>query len=169
MTTREFLKQAAAIPLLLVLCGVASAQVSDTETFNVTVAPSLSITAPSPSVTIAHDTTDGNQAFAAQTWQVQTNARNGATVVFSTNQAFTHTTDNTYVRDARLDLSIASASPAANWGVTVATDQTDFATADGVATVQAASTKAGNATFDLTVTLSQCCITPWPTGLTKQP
>ena len=128
----------AAVALVVLTCRTASAQ--------------LAITAPSASVSIAHDATNNDQVFAAQNWQVQCNDNQGGTVMFSTNQAFRNTADGTYQRDARLDLSIASAAAFAQWAVTVASDQTNYAAADGVATVQARSNRRGDATFDLTVT-----------------
>lgn len=132
----------------------AKAQVSDTETFTVTVDPTLTITAPTASVAVTHDGTDTNQAFAAQRWTVTQNASAGASVTFSTNQAFTHATATTFKRNAKLDLSLFSSDTGSGWAVTTATDQTDYANAtpDGVATVAATATAPGSAAFDLAVT-----------------
>lgn len=132
----------------------ANAQATDTEGFTVTVDAVLTVTAPSASVSITHDQSDLNQAFGAQQWTVQQNATAGASISFSTDQAFTHTTATTFKRDAKLDLALASSDSGSGWAVSTATDQTDYgaATPDGVATVQAASTAPGDAAFDLTVT-----------------
>jgi hypothetical protein len=130
----------------------AHAQVTDTEGFAVRVPSRLTITAPTGSVLIDHDETDGDQAFSAQQWEVKANSRLGATVSFSTDQAFTHATDSSFQRDAKLDLAIASSAGPASWTLAVASDQTDYASSDEVATVQAGSTRPGKADFDLTVT-----------------
>ena len=136
------------------LVSSAEAQVSDTQGFRVRIPSKLTITPPGAEAFLLHDETDDNQVFPAQKWDVKANARSGATVSFATNQAFTHTVDGTYKADAKLDLAIASSQAKANWAVTNPSDQTDYEAAvpDEVATVQAASTRAGKATFDLTVT-----------------
>lgn len=135
------------------LVSSAEAQVTDTQPFRVRIPSMLTITAPAAEAFIIHDETDDNQVFPALQWNVKANARSGSTVSFSTDQAFTHTLDGTYKADAKLDLAIGSAQAKANWAVTTASDQTDFEAAvpDEVATVQAASTRAGKASFDLTV------------------
>jgi hypothetical protein len=129
----------------------AHAQVNDTQGFTINVPSRLSITAPA-SVSENHDGTTADHAFTAQQWAVKANARHGATVVFSTDQAFTHEEHSDIKRDAKLDLSIASSSGPASWTLAVASDQTDHASSDEVATVQAGSTRPGMADFDLTVT-----------------
>ena len=160
MSRRSILRCAAAIVPLFAICNVASAQVSGNQAFIVNVPANLSITPPNAGVSLTHDETDSDQIFPNQAWQVRANSRLGATVVFSTNQAFTHTLDSTFVRDARLDLAISSASGPANWTIGAASDQTDYASADGVATVQAQSDRPGQAVFDLTVTF---VTTQWDT------
>ena len=57
----------------------------------------------------------------------------------------------TFKRDAKLDLAVNASTGPATWSVTQATDQTDYASSDEVATVAAASNGVGRATFDLTV------------------
>lgn len=157
MTNRHFLTTAfrglvLAFVASFLLASSAQAQVSDTQGFTVNVPSRLTITAPSASVSELHDGTTADHAFTTQQWAVKANARNGATVVFSTDQAFTHEEHSDIKRDAKLDLSIASASGPANWTLAVASDQTDHAASDEVATVQAGSTRPGQADFDLTVT-----------------
>ena len=129
----------------------AEAQATDNQVFTVTVPTVLTITGPA-NVTVAHDQSDSNQAFAAQQWTASVNDVDGATVIFQTNQAFTHTVASSYKRNAKLDLAIASSDAGANWSVSTATDQTNYAGADGVAAVQASSTAPGDAAFNLTVT-----------------
>jgi hypothetical protein len=136
------------------LVSSAEAQVSGTQGFRVRIPSKLKITPPAAEAFIEHDETDANQVFPAQQWDVKANARSGATVSFSTDQAFTHTVDGAYKADAKLNLAIGSSQAKANWSVTNPADQTDYGAAvpDEVAMVQAASTKAGKASFDLTVT-----------------
>jgi len=136
---------------VFLLASPAQAQVTDTQGFSVTVPSRMTITAPA-SASITHDETDSDQVFGAQQWAVKANARNGATVTFSTDHVFEHTVDPTFERDAKLDLAIASSAGPANWTLAVASDQTDYAASDEVATVQAGSTRPGQADFDLTAT-----------------
>jgi hypothetical protein len=157
MTKRHFLTIASNGLLVAFVAGFlmvasAQAQVSDTQGFTVRVPNRLTITPPAPAVSITHDETANDQTFAAQQWAVKANSRDGATVVFSTDQAFTHTADASFKRDAKLDLAIASSSGPASWTLAVASDQTDHAASDEIATVQAGSTAPGKADFDLTVT-----------------
>ena len=72
-------------------------------------------------------------------------------MTFSTNQAFTNTTDSNYKRDARLGLATASSTGPATWTIGTSTDSTDYANGDGVATVTASSDKPGQASFNLSV------------------
>jgi hypothetical protein len=157
MTKRQFLTIATrgltfAFVAGFVLVSAAQAQVSGNQGFNLNVPSRLSITPPSASVSEAHDGSTSDHAFATQQWAVKANARHGATVVFSTDQAFTHEEHSDIKRDAKLDLSIASSSGSANWTLAVASDQTNHAASDEVATVQAGSTRPGQADFDLKVT-----------------
>jgi len=157
MTKRHFLTIASTGLTIALVAGFlmatsAHAQVNDNQGFSITVPSRLSITAPSASVSETHGGTAADHAFTTQQWAVKANARNGATVVFSTDQAFTHEEQSDIKRDAKLDLSIASSSGPASWTLAVASDQTDHAASDEVATVQAGSTRPGKAAFDLTVT-----------------
>jgi hypothetical protein len=136
----------------LVMASAAYAQVNDTQGFKVKVPSRLTIEAPTASVSEDHDGTTSNHTFVPQQWAVKANAKNGATVVFSTDQAFTHEEHSDIKRDAKLDLAIASSSGPTSWTLAVASDQTNHAASDEVATVQAGSTRPGKADFDLTVT-----------------
>ena len=145
----------AVVLFVLGTASVADAQVTDTERFRVTVPSQLTITAPQALVSITHDETDADQPFPPQPWNVTANALLGATVSFSTDQAFTHTLDPTFKRDARLDLSVASSDAPAAWTVLIGSDQTDYdnlVLPDEVATVTAASIRPGDASFNLGVT-----------------
>ncbi len=134
-----------------VLHAQAPAPRTASQTFTVVVPQNISITAPG-AVTITHDETDNNQSFAQQSWVVKGNIRNGVLVSFATGSAFVHTQDNTFQRNAKLDLAVGTTAGPATWTVTKATDQTDYATADGVASVEANSNGVGRAAFNLGVT-----------------
>lgn len=147
------MKTRISLAALTVLLGAVSAeaQVTASQKFTVTVPTNIDITAPSD-VAITHDESDNDQAFPAQQWNVRGNIAAGVSVSFSTDQAFTHTTDSSFQRDAKLDLALASSDGPAVWSVGVASDTTDYANADGQATVQASSDGVGSAAFDLSVT-----------------
>ena len=139
-----------AIALIVSLSSVASAQTTGSQKYTVTVPTNISITAP-VDATITHDESDNDQAFPAQQWTVKGNTLAGVSVTFETDQAFTHTTDNSFKRDAKLDLSINTNSGPATWNISQASDQTDYDNSDEVASVQASSDGVGRATFDLAV------------------
>jgi len=132
----------------------ARAQERATQAFTVRIPSRLSVTPPSPAVTMTHDGTDQDQAFATQSWSVSANARSGATVTFSTNQAFTNTTHAEAKRDAQIDLAVASSESTAGWTVAVGSDRTYHQNGAGEeqATVRAVSNRPGQATFDIMVT-----------------
>ena len=145
---------------LLVLLGVATlmslantsfAQSSASQKYTVTVPTNVSISAPSD-VSLSHDGTDANQAFPTQAWSVKGNVQHGVSVSFATNQAFTNITDNSFKRNAKLDLALGATSGPATWTVSKATDTTDYAGGHGVASVAATSNGVGKASFNLGVT-----------------
>lgn len=145
---RKFIAPALLAALTLGLASSAEAQVTDTETFRVTVNSLMSIQAPTGLVSKIHDETDNDQAFPLQRWLVTANNAIGATAVFETDQCFTHTVDNSYKRDA--DLSLALVSGAA-WTVTTASASTDYVGSSEVVSVAAESSTAGPAAFDSTL------------------
>ena len=147
---RKFIAPALLATLTLGLAASADAQVTDTETFRVTVSSLMTIQAPTGLVSQLHDETDNDQAFPLQRWLVTANNAIGATAVFETDQCFTHTVDNSYKRDADLALTLVSG---AAWTVTTATASTDYNTSLEVVSVAAESNTAGDASFDLGVTL----------------
>ncbi|MEZ6090553.1 MAG: hypothetical protein R3C05_21540 [Pirellulaceae bacterium] len=136
--------------LCLAFSSSSQAQLTDSELFRVTVKPRMSIAAPTGTVSQFHDETDNNQNFPLQRWLVVSNHVAGATAVFETTQAFTHTVDSTYKRDASLSLSLVSGS---TWNVTTPTATTAYASSDEVVSVAAESTGPGSAAFDLAVSL----------------
>jgi hypothetical protein len=114
--------------------------------------PLMFIRGPSVGAFLQHDGTDGDQIFGPQRWWVLTTSRNGATVTFATDQAFTHIEDDECKRDARLDLALGAGSRYARWRVRVPSDRTNYAASNETAVVQATSRTGGWARFDLTVT-----------------
>ncbi len=126
----------------------AQAQTTDIETFRVVIAPLFSINAPAPLVTLPHDESNNDQIFPPQTWLVTSNNAAGAFVSFETDQAFTHTANTSYKRDASLGLSIASGNA---WTVTLGAAQTNYATGTENVAVTAESDRAGAASFLLDV------------------
>lgn len=130
----------------------AFAQTLDDQVFTVTVPSLLSITAPAnQTIDTTTDQTDGNKVFTpsgpTDHWSVTCNSSNGATVDLTALSPFINGTSQ---RDARLDLAIGSGGP--NWGVSVATDVTDYGGGTNTATVQATSTAPGDGGLALTVT-----------------
>ena len=126
------------------------AQKNASQKFKVTVPSAIAIIAPA-NVSIIHDETENNQPFPAQQWIVKGNSLAGVAAAFSTNQAFTHLVDPTSKRNAQLGVSINSSVGAAAWTVTQATDTTDYANNDGVATVGITSNGFGRANVDIAV------------------
>jgi|CXWL01.1.fsa_nt_gi hypothetical protein len=147
---RKFFAPAILATLTLSFAASAEAQLTDTETFRVTVNSLMSVQAPAALVSQVHDETDNDQSFPVQQWLVTANNAIGATVVFQTDQAFTHTLDNSYKRDAGITLALASG---AAWTVTVPSATTDYVGGTEVVSVAAGSNTAGSAAFDIGVTL----------------
>ncbi len=158
MNIKSLLKVVSAV-VVAACCQSAMAQTTDTQRFTVTVPSTLSITAPADQ-SLTHDTTDNNQVFspgslAANHWAVQCNSSAGATVNLRTSTPFTHTSNSTYKRDAKLDLSVSSSdnsSSGAIWSIATASDQTNYVASDNIASVQATSAQPGKATLALSVT-----------------
>lgn len=148
---KNYIRGILALGFVTLMTADLSAQTTATQKFTVSVPTSISITAPA-NVSLTHNETDSNQSFPAQQWVVKGNTLNGVTVSFSTGSAFVHTTDNSFKRNAQLGLSVASNTGPATWNVTQASDVTDYANNDGVATVQATSNGVGRANFNLAVT-----------------
>jgi hypothetical protein len=142
------------IALTLVFASTAAstafAQTSGSQNFKITVPPNISITAPS-NVTITHDQTENDQTFPAQQWAVKGNTLAGVNVTFATNDVFIHATDTSFKRNAQIGLAFKSKTGPATWSVTKASDVTDYAANDGVASVQATSNGVGRGIFDVTM------------------
>jgi len=135
---------------LLSTCMVSTCAAQGQQKFRVNVPAHIGVTPPED-VTITHDESDRNQRFPVQLWGVKGNNPAGVAVSFSTTQAFTHTTDDTFKRNARLVLAIGDTSGPATWSLTQAKDTTDHTNGDGVATVAASSNGVGRADFRLKV------------------
>lgn len=156
-------KIALATLFVLSTSTLAMGQTTDTQKFTVIVPSAISITAPD-NATITHDESENDQFFPAQAWVVKGNTLAGVTASFSTGTAFIHTTDSTAKRDAGLGLIVASSVGPANWTVTEASDQTDYAQNDNVATVQVASNGYGLANMDLNVSFITDGFGTFPAG-----
>lgn len=148
---KECVKVLAAV-VALSMGQSAFAQTTDDQVFTVTVPSLLSITAPAnQTIDTTTDQTDGNKVFtpatAADHWAVTCNSVNGATVNLTALSPFVNGASQ---RDAQLDLAIGSG--ATNWGVTVASDVTDYAGGTNTASVQAQSSAPGDGGLALTVT-----------------
>jgi hypothetical protein len=153
-----------AVAALLVATSVnVNAQTTDTQKFTVTVPGAISITAP-VNANLTHDETENDQIFPPQAWVVKGNSLAGVTASFSTATAFTHTVDATAKRDAGLALSVNSSVGSAAWTINQASDTTDYATNDGVATVQVSSNGFGIATMDLAVSFITDGFGSFPSG-----
>lgn len=120
------------------------------QNFRVKVPTSISITAPD-AVEINHDESDNDQSFPAQSWVVKGNVIGGVTVSFVASTPFTHTTNAEFKRDAKLSLSLGATAGPANWNISQATAETDYAGNSNTATVSASSDGVGRASFDLAV------------------
>lgn len=143
--------------------GTAMGQTTASQKFTVTVPSAISITAPA-NAALTHDQTENDQPFPAQAWIVRGNSLSGVTASFSTTQAFRHTVDTTARRNATLNLGVNTSVGAAAWTVTQATDTTDYATNDGIATVQVSSNGFGLATMNLGVSFVTDGFGTFPAG-----
>ncbi|QDV68503.1 hypothetical protein Poly24_22120 [Rosistilla carotiformis] len=147
--------------LSLAIAASAQAQETDSELFRVTVPSTLSITAPSATVSQIHDETDNDQVFPIQRWLVTANNTGGAMAVFTTDQAFTHTLDSNYKRDAYLTLAKASGDA---WTVTNGSATTNYGSSLEEVSVTAESFTPGAANFDIGVSLVEETFTDLAAG-----
>ena len=127
-----------------------SAMAQSTQVYKVIVPSSVSIVAPM-AVSLTHNETDAPQTFPAQAWAVKGNSLNGVNVSFATTEPFVHALDNTFKRNAKLDLAVGTVAGPASWTVGVASDTTNYVNNDGVAQVTASSNGVGRANMNLTV------------------
>ncbi|MCA9055594.1 MAG: hypothetical protein KDA75_17255 [Planctomycetaceae bacterium] len=166
---RTVLALVAAVAAFVATSNSAFAQAtdSDTQTFTVTVAPVLSITAPVNSTgntvnpTIAHDGTDSNQTFANQVWSAACNNAAGAALSF----VITPFANGTNKRNATLAASVASSDTGSGWAVSGAsTATTDHTAATPNGTVNFGSNASGDATFNIGVTFIDSNYSLLPAG-----
>lgn len=144
------IKYSLAALLVFASASTALGQTTGSQKFTVTVPTGISITPPG-NVALTHDESENNQAFPAQAWTVRGNSLAGVTVSLSTTKAFTHITDTTSKRNAQIGLAVNSSIGSGAWTVTQASDVTDYANNDEVATVQATSNGFGRAVLDVSV------------------
>ena len=146
-----FKKFALSLSLVLFSTATAMAQApTASQTFRVVVPTNISITAPELAE-ITHDQSDADQSFPAQQWVVKGNVNGGVNVTFVALTPFIHTVDDTFKRDARLSLAVASSVGPASWTVTEPTDETNYIAGEDTASVAATSNGVGRANFDLSV------------------
>lgn len=145
----RFVSFAATLAAFVILTNVLLAD-NKSQNFTVNVPSSVSIVAPA-AVSLTHDQSDNPQAFPAQAWVVRGNTLAGVTVNFTTSQPFTHATDSSFKRNARLELALGAVQGPAAWQVITAADQTDYVANDNVADVSAQSNGVGRANLNLTV------------------
>lgn len=157
------IKLAIAALFVATTAGTAMGQTTASQRYTVTVPSAISITAPA-NAALTHDQSENDQPFPPQAWVVRGNSLAGVTATFSTTQAFRHTTEPTARRNAALNLGVNTSVGAASWTVTQPTDTTDFATNDGVATVQVTSNGFGRATMDLGVSFVTDGFGTFPAG-----
>lgn len=126
---------------------------TDSQLFTVHVPTSVDIVAPADA-SITHNETNAPNAFPAQTWVVKGNNSTGVNVSFSTASPFTNVDNNSFQRNAKLDLAVGTQQgpPSTVWTVGVPSGQTDYVNSNGVATVSASSNGIGRANLNLTVT-----------------
>lgn len=134
----------------------AYSDLTDTQTYCVSVPAVLSCTSPAPLVLETHNEADGDFALTTQQWVSECNNGIGGATLFTLTQPFIHEDDATIKCDAGLTISIdnTATDALANWlvvgPVTVRTFY-DVAVPINSATVLAVSTAAGNATFNVDV------------------
>jgi len=132
------------------------AQTTDDQDFQVVVPAVLSITAPPSAISQTHAETDADFALTTQQWVAKCNNVTGATIIFTLNQPFTHTTAPAFKRDARITVALdnSATDSAAVWAVAapvaISTDYDLIVPLNSV-TVAAASAAPGDATFDIDV------------------
>lgn len=157
------IKFALAVLMVAATVNTAAAQTTDSQKFTVIVPGAISITAPA-NVEITHDETENDQSFAPQGWEVKGNVLSGVSVSIATDSHFQHTTETEGKRDAKIDLSIGATTGAANWTVTQATAQTNYANNNGIATVQATSDDSGSAFLNVDMTFITDGFGSFPAG-----
>ena len=157
MSTLPRLRRAHCVILVSVLtCGaVASmavfAQTTGIQQYLVHVQQSVSITPPK-NVELTHDLSSNPQAFPPQSWIVAGNTTHGVTVNFAVTKPFTHSTNASFRRDARLSLATGSTTGPASWAVTQPSASTNYVGNVNGAVVTARSNNVGRANMLLTVT-----------------
>lgn len=99
-----------------------------------------------------HPGTSSDILMTNSLWWARTASGTGSTVTFSTDDPFQNTGNSDYERDVRLRIPNMFVSPGSGWAFDTATDQTNYAAGDDVATVQVSSDTAGVALIVLHVT-----------------
>jgi hypothetical protein len=145
---KTYLRLLALVAVFVLAPSSVHAQTTASQTYTVVVPTSVSITAPA-AASLTHDETNNPQAFPAQTWVVRGNSRTGMNISFASD-SFTHTTDPTFKRNSRLNLTVGTTQGPASWTVGVPASTSSFLTSTP-ATVTATSTGVGRANLNLVV------------------
>lgn len=126
-----------------------------TQRYQINVPQNITITCPETLVIINHDDTDTDQVFPTQTWEVKGNAQPGVTVTFQLTGPFDLIGGsglNHQMRDASLDIAIASTQGPAVWTGSAANISSDISGGTAPPVYTATSTGVGRAFFDLDMT-----------------
>ena len=123
--------------------------------FRLNVPQNITITCPDVLVEQNHDDTDTDQVFPTQTWEVKGNAQPGVTVTFQLTGPFVLTTGsglNHQMRDASLDINIASTQGPAIWTGSATNIASNITAGTAPPLYTATSNGVGRAYFDLDMT-----------------
>lgn len=140
--------------LAMGLIQFSHADTTATQSFVVTVPPTVDVVAPAETVVTSVgevNAVTGARVFAAQLWSVTANTSAGVAVAYSVDEAFTHESDASIKTDASLSVAVLQQNGPASWTVSQATDTTSHASGDEAATVQVTSDDTGTAQIGLTV------------------
>ena len=157
----------AAVLLTCATAGTATAQLTGSVEYCITVPSILSIAGPGSSLSLTHDGSDDPQSFAPQVFTVLSNQIDGSTVNFRCVGGFINSANALLFRDCNLGLSLTGSDPGSNWGIDTATDQTDLTATipDLIAEVTASSDSPGNAVFELSVAMDGGTASILPPGI----
>ena len=139
--------------VLVAACATAATGMGqDSTSYSVTVPHYMRIDALQSAASANHPGTTADVTIANQVWFAASASPTGSTVQLTTDHAFHNVHNDSYRRDARLRLTRLMATLQARWQFDTISDQTNYAAADEVATVQYSSRGPGIAYAWLDVT-----------------
>lgn len=124
-------------------CTVVTSTSADDQNYTLNVIPFMSLEALRGPNFAEHPLTADNVVLSDSRWRARSSSTTGSTVTFETNHSFWNTTAPEIKRDAILRLTRLQGPPTGGWTITVAEDQTDYASGDEVASVSMASVGPG--------------------------